>query len=210
MQMPSWHPAIALAELRIRQGRLADAEMLLLGKDGHLQALLPAARLHLARGDHDLARATATRGLRAIGDDRLRAAELLAVLVDTELGVGDIDAAVTACDALVARTQGLDVPALQARIIALRARVLDASGDTAAAIGAMEAALDHLPATGVPLLRATIFVDLVRFHDRAGNRAAAEVEARRVAAALAGLDVVLSPGDAALLNRVGVHGPSTG
>ena len=56
MGMPSWHPAIALAELRIRQGRLADAEMLLLGKDGHLQALLPAARLHLARGDHDLAR----------------------------------------------------------------------------------------------------------------------------------------------------------
>ncbi|HEV2768253.1 MAG TPA: hypothetical protein VGV63_11190, partial [Acidimicrobiales bacterium] len=61
MQMPSWHPAIALAELRIRQGRLADAEMLLLGKEGHLQALLPAARLHLARGDHDLARATAAR-----------------------------------------------------------------------------------------------------------------------------------------------------
>ncbi|MDQ3973220.1 MAG: hypothetical protein M3276_02590, partial [Actinomycetota bacterium] len=83
MGMPSWHPPIALAELRIRQGRLADAEMLPLGRDGHLQALLPAARLHLARGDHELARATAVRGLRAIGNDRLRAAELLAVLVDT-------------------------------------------------------------------------------------------------------------------------------
>ncbi|HEX2142370.1 MAG TPA: hypothetical protein VHK28_08900, partial [Candidatus Limnocylindria bacterium] len=58
MGMPSWHPAIALAELRLRQGRLAEAEMLLLGKDGQLQALLPAARLHLARGDQDLARAT--------------------------------------------------------------------------------------------------------------------------------------------------------
>ena len=66
MQMPSWHPAIALAELRIQQGRLADAEVLLLGKDAHLQALLPMARLHLARGDHDLARATANRGLRAM------------------------------------------------------------------------------------------------------------------------------------------------
>ncbi|HJV08608.1 MAG TPA: hypothetical protein VJ653_02980, partial [Acidimicrobiales bacterium] len=64
MQMPSWHPAIALAELRIRQGRLTEAEILLLGKDGHLQALLPAAHLHLARGDLDLARATAARGLR--------------------------------------------------------------------------------------------------------------------------------------------------
>ncbi|MGH9152667.1 MAG: hypothetical protein ACRD03_09790, partial [Acidimicrobiales bacterium] len=61
MHLPSWHPAIALAELRIRQGRLTEAEMLLLGKEGRLQALLPAARLHLARGDHELARATAVR-----------------------------------------------------------------------------------------------------------------------------------------------------
>ena len=63
--MPSWHPDIALADLRIRQGRLAEAEALLLGKDQAMQALLPAARLHLARGDHDLARAAARRGLRA-------------------------------------------------------------------------------------------------------------------------------------------------
>jgi len=209
MHMPSWHPAIALAELRIRQGRLADAEMLLLGKDGHLQALLPAARLHLARGDHDLARATAVRGLRAIGDDRLRAAELLAVLVDTELGVGDVEAAMAACDELVARAEGLDVPGLGARIAAVRARVLGAAGDMASAIGTMEAALDRLPATGVPLLRATLLLDLVRFHDRAGNRAAAKVEAGRAAAALAGLDVVLPAADIALLEGVGVAAPTT-
>ena len=51
MQMPSWHPDIALADLRIRQGRWSDAEALLLGKDQAMQALLPTARLHLARGD---------------------------------------------------------------------------------------------------------------------------------------------------------------
>jgi len=204
MHMPSWHPVIALAELRIRQGRLAEAEMLLLGKDGHVQALLPAARLHLARGDHDLARATAVRGLRAIADDRLRAAELLAVLVETELGVGDVEAATAACDDLVARADRLDIPGLQARIAAGRARVLAATGDFAAAIGTMEAALDRLPATGVPLLRASLLIDLVRLHDRAGNRAAATVEAGRAAGALAGLDVVLPPGDADLLHRLGV------
>src|SRR4051794_1871838 len=59
LRMPAWHPAIGLADLRIRQGRLAEAEALLLGKDQAMQALLPAARLHLARDDHDLARATA-------------------------------------------------------------------------------------------------------------------------------------------------------
>ena len=203
MRMPSWHPAIALAELRLRQGRLAEAEMLLLGKEGHFQALLPAARLHLARRDHDLARATAVRGLRAIRDDRLRASELLAVLVDVELGVGDLDGAAAACDDLVARAAGLDVPGLQARIAAVRARVLTATGDRLAAIAELERALDRLPATGVPLLRVTLLVELVRLHDHVGNRAAAKVEAGRAAATLDGLDVVLAPDDAALLERLG-------
>ncbi|HET7722495.1 MAG TPA: hypothetical protein VFK43_21195 [Acidimicrobiales bacterium] len=199
--MPSWHPAIALAELRIRQGRLADAEMLLLGKDGYMQALLPAAHLHLARGDLDLARATATRGLRAIAGDRLRAADLLAVLVDIELGAGDLAAAGAACKDLEDRAEGLDVSGLQARVAALRARVLAAGGDVAHAIGTMEAALDRLPPSGLPLLRATLLIELVRLHDRAGNRAAATVEAGRATAALSGLDVVLRPDDVALLER---------
>ena len=209
MHAPSWHPAIALAELRIRQGRLADAEMLLLGKDGHFQALLPAARLHLARGDHDLARATAVRGLRAIGDDRLRAAELLGLLVDTELAAGNLDAATAASEEMAARAEQLDVPALKARVAAARARVLAAGGDLAAAITTTESALDDLPATGVPLLRVNLLLDLVRRHDQAGNRAAAKVEAGRAAACLAGLDVVLSAADLALLRRFGVAGPST-
>jgi tetratricopeptide (TPR) repeat protein len=207
MGIPSWHPAIALAELRMRQGRLAEAEMLLLGKDGHLQALLPAARLHQVRGDHDLARATATRGLRAIGADRLRAAELLAVLVDTELDAGNLDAAARACDELVARADQLDVAGLQARVAAARAHVLAAKDDIPAALGMVENALDRLPNSGMPLLRATLLLALVHLHDRAGNRAAATVEARSAVATLTGLDVVLAAVDVALLERVGVPAP---
>lgn len=209
MGMPSWHPAIALAELRIRQGRLAEAESLLLGKEGHLQALLPAARLHLARGDHDLARATAHRGLRAIGEDRLRAAELLAVLVDVALGVGDTEAATAVCDDLVGRAEGLEVPGLQARVAAVRARVQAAGGDLPAGIATIEVALDQLPATGVPLLRVTLLIDLVRLHERVGNRSSARVEAGRAASALVGLHVALPPGDVDLLGRFGVAGVGT-
>ena len=207
MSMPSWHPAIALAELRTRQGRLADAEMLLLGKEGHLQALLPAARLHLARGDHDLARATAARGLRAIRDDRLRAAELLAVLVDVELAAGDLGAAGSACDDLTGRAEGLDVPGLQARIAAVRARVQAATGDGPGAIATLEDALDRLPDTGVPVLRVGLQIDLVRLHDAVGNRAVARVEAKRATAALVGLDVVLPAEDVALLDRLDAGRP---
>jgi tetratricopeptide (TPR) repeat protein len=207
MDIPSWHPAIALAELRIRQGRLADAEVLLLGKDGALQALLPAARLHLARGDHELARATAVRGLRAIGNDRLRAVELLTVLVDTELEVGDLDAAVAACEDLADRAGQLDVPGLQARVGSARARVLAATGELGAAIGAVEDPLDRLPPSGLPLLRVTLLVDLVRLHEQAGNQVAARMEASRAAGVLEELDVVLPAADVALLHRVGVAVP---
>ena len=178
MRMPSWHPAIALAELRIRQGRLADAEMLLLGKDGHLQALLPAAHLHLARGDHDLARATADPG--PAGDRRRPPAGRR-----PPRRAGGHRARRSATwrrrppPATTWRPgpRGSTSSGLQARVAAVRARVLAAAGDIAGAIGTMEAALDRLPPAGVPLLRATLLVDLVRLHDRAGNRAAARVEA---------------------------------
>lgn len=207
MPMPSWHPAITLAELRIRQGRLGEAEILLLGKDGYLQALLPAAHLHLARGDHDLARATALRGLRAIAADRLRAVDLLTVLVDTELGTGRIDAAQEALRDLMTRAEGLDVPGLAARVAAVHARVLVATGDTPGAIGCVESALDRLGPTDVPVLRATLLVDLVRLHDAIGNRAAATVEAGHASATLAGLDIGLASRDIALLGRYG--GPTS-
>lgn len=202
MGIPSWHPAIALAELRIRQGRLNDAEELLLGKEDRFQALLPAARLHLARGDSELARATAERGLRAIGNDRLRAVELLSLLVDIELLAGDADAASRRCADLAERSKGVEVPSLSARVAATRARALAAAGVTGEAIDVVESALDALPETRLPLLHATLLADLARLHDAAGDAAAARVEAARAAAAFGALDVVVAPADAALLARL--------
>lgn len=203
MNMPSWHPDIALADLRTRQGRLADAETLLLGKDQAMQALLPAARLHLARGDYDLARAVARRGLRVIGEDRLRAVELLTVLVDAELGRGDLDSATEVCAELAARTDDLDIPALQARANAARARALAAAGQLVDAITTLEASVDRVDARKLPWLRATLQVDLARLRDQAGDKAAAIIDAKSAAATLATLDVVPAPADVALLERLG-------
>ena len=206
--IPSWHPAIALAELRMRQGRLADAEALLLGKEGRFQALLPAARLHLARGDYELARATAARGLRVIGADRLRAPELFAVLVDVELGLGDTEAAQAVCEQLIARAEGLDVPALAARVASVLARTRAAAGDHTRAIETLESALDELPDAGLPYLQASLLFDLARFHEESGNTAAARLEASRAVAVMDRLDVVLSSVDAARLRRLGVTPPA--
>ena len=170
MHGPSWHPDIALADLRIRQGRLAEAEALLLGKDQAMQALLPAARLHLARGDHDLARAAARRGLRAVGDDRLRAVELLTVLVDAELARGDLERGRRGVrGAATRRIVDVGLAGLQARAAAARARVLAAAGDVDGAIAALEASRRPLDAGQLPWLRADLLLDLARLRD-AGRR----------------------------------------
>jgi hypothetical protein len=200
MPIPSWHPAIALADLRIRQGRLAEAEGLLLGKDGHLQALLPTVRLHLAQGDVDLARATASRGLRMVGEDLLRGTELLACLTEAELAAGRVEEAQEACRRMTERARGVNLPRLRAEAGRMQARILAATGDLAAAITTLEQAADAVP-EGLPVLRVAMILELTRLHEQAGNRAAATVEAARAASIVAGLDFGVPADDQALLQR---------
>jgi tetratricopeptide (TPR) repeat protein len=202
MPFPSWHPPIVLADLRIRQGRLADAEALLLGKDQAFEALLPAARLHLARGDHALARAVARRGLRALADDRLRAVELLTVLVDAALAAGDLAEAEEVCATLAERSAALEIPTLRARVSAAQARVLTARGELAPAIAALEEAVDGLEAKRAPWLHVTLLVELARLRERTGDVSTAVIDAKAAAAILTGLDVAVPPDDAALLHRL--------
>jgi tetratricopeptide (TPR) repeat protein len=204
MQMPSWHPDIALADLRIKQGRLSEAEALLVGKDQSVQALLPAARLHLARGDHELAQAVARRGLRVVGGDRLRAVELLTTLIDAELAAGDVDGAVRSSRALAERAADLDVAALRARGAAACARAMTASGAIEEAIGELERAVDGIDGGKLPWLCATLHLELARRRDELGDRSGAAAHARSAAAILPTLDVVMSPEDTVLLDRLDV------
>jgi tetratricopeptide (TPR) repeat protein len=205
MPFRSWHPEIALADLRIRQGRCAEAEELLLGKEQAVQALLPTARLHLARGDHELARATARRGLRAMGADRLRAIDLLTVLVDAELAREEPDAAVAACADLTDRLGDLDVGVLQARAAGAQARVLAATGRVDDAVAVLEAAVDRLDAGQIPWLLTTLLLELARMRLLLGDDSGAAVDTRAAVALLATLDVVLTADDVALLAALG-HG----
>ncbi len=158
----SWHPAIGLAELRIRQGRLDDAERLLLGKDGSMEALLPWARLHLARGDLDLARTATRRGLRSVGNDVLRAIELLATLVEIEVSAGDLPAASLAAEQLAGRARSVHHPAGRARADTSRARLLAASGDTQAATAILEQLVEELDPRRMALDHQTAAAELER------------------------------------------------
>jgi tetratricopeptide (TPR) repeat protein len=205
-QMPGGglHPASALADLRILQGRLAEAEALLLGQDHLMEALLPTARLHLAQGDFDLACATAQRGLALLGDDRMRGPALLGVVAEAELGRGDVGRATEAADALERRVAGLDRPAIVAEAGRVRARVLAASGRRDEAVAALRRALMALGQADGTLVQAWLHIELARQHIAAGDDAAAVVEARAAASIVTQLDVVLQADDAAVLRSLDV------
>jgi hypothetical protein len=204
----AWHTVIALAELRLLQGRLAEAEALLLGRDGHIQALVPFARLHVLRGDHDLAVQVARRGLRLLASDRVRAATLLTALVEAELGRGDVAAAAAASAELDRRTTGLALPAPAAEAARMRALVRCAAGDAVGAVEALHEGLDQLAGVDLPYLQMCLHAELAAVHEAAGDAAAARLEARAAAALLDRLDVVRPPGATSRLRRLGVAAPS--
>ena len=90
-------PAVAtLAELRVRQGRLLDAENLLAGREEDARSLSALAHLRIAEGRPQEAAALLERALRGTGDHPVRTAQLLAALVDARLECGDGEGATVA------------------------------------------------------------------------------------------------------------------
>jgi DNA-binding NarL/FixJ family response regulator len=95
------HAALKLADLRIAQGRLEEAEVLLSGYDDYAAAVAPRARLYLARGDALLARAALEQALHSHPALLLEDAPLLSLLIDVLLALDDLDAAREAADSLM-------------------------------------------------------------------------------------------------------------
>jgi DNA-binding CsgD family transcriptional regulator len=94
-----------LALLRVRQGRLDDAEALLAGLDENPEAAVPLSAVHLARGRTALARDRLERALAQPSLGAGATAPLLALLVDVELQSGDKDAAAAAAGRLESLAQ---------------------------------------------------------------------------------------------------------
>lgn len=196
----------ALADLRVRQGRLAEAERLLLGLDDRVEALAPLARLYLARGDYDLAVAVARRGIRLLGADRLRAVPLLLLAAEAALARGDLEtAAATAAELTeVARRTGQARCVAQAALAA--ARVTAARGQPAAAVDTLEDALATLGDEPLPLLRAGIHSTLARLHGP-DDRARAVADARAALALHTRAGAPIGPDAARLLAELGLPPP---
>jgi tetratricopeptide (TPR) repeat protein len=151
-----------LAGLRLDQGRVDEAAELLAPFEDWVTSCEPLARVHLRRGDHDLAAAVLRRGLSELVGDALRAGPLLAALVEVELARGDVDRARAAADALAALAAGVDLVVLHADAALAAGRVAAATGDLAAASTALATAKTHLPPDERPLALGTVRLELAR------------------------------------------------
>jgi ATP/maltotriose-dependent transcriptional regulator MalT len=95
------HAALKLADLRIAQGRLEEADVLLAGYEDSGAAVAPRARLHLARGEDHLARAILEQTLRSTVSPTLEHVPLLILYVDVLITLGDVNAAHDAAETLM-------------------------------------------------------------------------------------------------------------
>jgi DNA-binding CsgD family transcriptional regulator len=160
--------------------------------------------LHYSRGEFDLAATVIKQALDQIGTDRARGVPLLALLVDTELARGNLDAAQGAAARASDLSDVPELPGVQAQGALAQARVLRASARAEEAAQLLRLDLRRLQGTEMPMLRAAMHRELaeaVAF----SNQAMAISEAR---AALAIHQSVGSPeavADVNLLRRLGVE-----
>jgi ATP/maltotriose-dependent transcriptional regulator MalT len=139
-----------MAELRVLQGRLAEAEQLLTGREEHPVALRALAQLRIAEGRSEVAVALLERGLLAAGGDRIRAAQLFAPLVDARLAAGDVPGAEEAAGELAALARDSGSRLIGARADLAAARVAHAAGRPADAAEPAGRALAAFGALGMP------------------------------------------------------------
>ena len=156
-------PAIArMAELRVRQGRLAEAAQLLAGAAEQPSSLRALALLRLAEDRPQVAAALLERGLRGTEGNAVRAAQMLAPLVDARLACGDVVGAREAADQLAAFADASGIRLIGARADLAAARVAIAADDDGDAAESAHRALTAFGALAMPFDVAEARLELAR------------------------------------------------
>ena len=174
---------IRLADLRVRQGRLEEAALLLDGLDRHPDAVRTLAALHLARGEVALARDLLERATAAPDDEVPTVGEstmvgpLLALLVDVHLEEGDLGAAERAARRLDLVAGAQRGPYLKAAAALARGRLCIASGQGDAR-ACLHEALEGFSRAELPMELARTRLEMARaLSGRAPEVAVAEARA---------------------------------
>jgi len=136
------HAVIRLADLRVHQGKIEEAEVMLAGLEDQGSALVPLARLSLAKGETNLARALLEQGLQ--NPYTLNQIPALLLLVDVLLTINDGESAHRIVDELTVLAEQTRSELLIAQIELAKGCVNLYVGDTAHAKTNFSAALRYL------------------------------------------------------------------
>jgi DNA-binding CsgD family transcriptional regulator len=153
--------ALRLADLRVRQGRVEDAERLLEGGEWHPTARRLAATIALARGDAGLAAELGELFAKGSGLADPTGAPALELLVATRLAIGDVARALEAADRLATIAQASGSERLEACGALAQGRVAAAQGEERA-IAQLKRAVELFASLGLPLEAARAQLELAR------------------------------------------------
>jgi DNA-binding CsgD family transcriptional regulator/tetratricopeptide (TPR) repeat protein len=148
-----------LADLRIQEGRMAEAAETLRGWEDRPEVAGSLARLHFVRDEVDLAAAT-VRGALAGHEDVLYTPPLLDLQIQIEIRRGDVAAAAAAAARLRDATEALKVPGLTALAHLNAGRVARAAG--ADPLPSLRAGLALVEEGEWPAVRADLHAELAR------------------------------------------------
>ncbi|WP_162829910.1 helix-turn-helix transcriptional regulator [Amycolatopsis palatopharyngis] len=151
---------VRLADLRVRQGRYAEAARLLAGFEFDSFAVRPMARLHLARGEYAVARRLLRRWLGGGSAHPLQAPEL-ALLVEVEVMAGRIDEARLVYARLSTVAAENELPRIRA-LAQYSAGIIAAAAGDPDALAHFEAALPGFAAAELPLEEARVRLAISR------------------------------------------------
>lgn len=199
-----------LADLRLAQGRLEEAERLIAGLDDHGVAAPVLTRLHLRRGEPAVAAATARRRLEVAGEGRLESAELVELLGEAEVALGETGRAADRGARLADLGGRRSCRLVVSRGTRLQGRAAAARGDSAAAQSSLDTALSGFAEMEMPLEAARTRVLLAE----ALRRDDPEVAVAEAGTALTAFERLGADADAdaaaRLLRQLGVKAARTG
>ncbi len=159
------HRAMAralLADLRIRQGRLPEADAMLAACGDRWEAIPTRAKLHYVRREFEHAVSSVKQALRQIGEDHVRAVPLLALLANAEVGRGDFEAATRAAEQADRLARETGSPVLVGEAALARGTVLAAVGQVSDAVDALEAGLQAVMPIEHLLIKGALHLALAR------------------------------------------------
>jgi LuxR family transcriptional regulator, maltose regulon positive regulatory protein len=187
LERPSWSglAIVRLADLRRRQGRLAEAEDLLEQRPGNPLAPVVMAELALDRGDASAAVDLLEPVLRRVPvENRTLRAAPLEVMVRARVATGDAEAAASHAIELRSIADALGTRPLRASLSLSEGVVAAAAGDQGTARERLEDAVELYAASGASFELARARLELARILASLGPAEAAVREARLALALL--------------------------